>query len=255
VSGILSDRFGARPFATGGMLVSALAFVLLEQLPINFSYPMFAGILLLMGLSMGAFASPNRAAVMNSLPDRDRGAGGGMNQTFQNSAQVLSIGIFFTLMILGLSSSLPHALATGLEAHGVSATTAAHVANLPPVSVLFAAFLGYNPIKELVGPHVLAHLSAANSAALTGRGFFPTLISAPFHSGLHEAFLFSIIACLIAAAASWSRGTRYVHGEAPDEAAATGTKGEGRLHAVVGGSARAGHARRPEPATGEERGA
>ncbi len=180
VSGYLSDRYGARLFATGGMLASALGFVLLERLPINFSYPLFGAILLLMGLSMGAFAAPNRAAVMNSLPEQHRGAGGGMNNTFQNSAQVLSIGIFFTLMILGLSSTLPHTLAHGLETHGVPAATATQIGHLPPVSVLFAAFLGYNPIRALVGTHVLAHLSTANAAALTGRGFFPTLIS-PAH--------------------------------------------------------------------------
>jgi hypothetical protein len=131
---------------------------------------------------------------------------------------VLSIGIFFTLLILGLSGSLEHALAGGLAAHGVPGASAARIAKLPPVSVLFAAFLGYNPVKELVGSHVLSHLSAANSAALTGRGFFPDLISGPFHDGLHEAFLFSIIACLLAAAASWWRGARYVHGEAPEAA-------------------------------------
>jgi MFS family permease len=214
ISGILSDRYGSRPFATGGMLVSALSFVLLAMLPVNFSYPVFAAILLLMGLSMGAFASPNRAGVMNSLPVQHRGAGGGMNQTFQNSAQVLSIGIFFTLMILGLSATLPHSLATGLQAHGVPAGVAARVGHLPPVSVLFAAFLGYNPAKELIGPHVLAKLPAHDAAAIQGRGFFPHLISGPFHSGLHEAFAFAIAACLVAALASWSRGGRVV---APEE--------------------------------------
>jgi hypothetical protein len=195
------------------MLASALGFTLLELLPIDFAYPLFAGTLLLMGLSMGAFAAPNRAAVMNSLPEQHRGAGGGMNQTFQNSAQVLSIGIFFTLMIIGLSGSLPHTLANGLVAHGVPLAKATQISRLPPVSVLFAAFLGYNPIKELVGTHVLAHVSAANSAALTGRGFFPALIGGPFHQGLHEAFAFAIVACLAAAAASWSRGGRYIHSE------------------------------------------
>jgi MFS family permease len=209
-SGILSDRYGSRPFATGGMIGSATSFVLLSLLPIDFSYPVFAGILFLMGLSMGAFASPNRAGVMNSLPAQHRGAGGGMNQTFQNSAQVLSIGIFFTLMILGLSGTLPHSLAGGLQAHGVPAATAAKVSHLPPVSVLFAAFLGYNPAKELIGPHVLHHLSPANASAIGGRGFFPNLIAKPFHSGLHEAFAFATAACLIAAVASWSRGRRYV---------------------------------------------
>jgi MFS family permease len=210
ISGILSDRYGARPFATGGMVASTVAFLLLAMLPVNFSYVLFAGILLLMGLSMGAFASPNRAGVMNSLPAEHRGAGGGMNQTFQNSAQVLSIGIFFTLMIVGLSASLPHSLAHGLAAHGVPAATATRISHLPPVSVLFAAFLGYNPAKELLGPHVLSHLSHANAAAVSGRSFFPHLIAAPFHNGLREAFAFAIAACLIAAVASWSRGGRSV---------------------------------------------
>ena len=219
ISGILSDRYGARPFATGGMLVSALSFFLLAMLPVNFSYAELAAILLLMGLSMGAFASPNRAGVMNSLPAQHRGAGGGMNQTFQNSAQVLSIGIFFTLMILGLAASLPHALSVGLEAHGVPPATAAQVGQLPPVSVLFAAFLGYNPASELLGPHVLAHLTPANAAAVSGREFFPGLLTEPFRSGLHEAFAFAIVACLIAAAASWSRGSRYVNVEGTRPAA------------------------------------
>jgi MFS family permease len=207
-SGYLSDRFGARPFATGGMLAAAASFGLLMLLPTDFRYPEFALILALTGISMGMFASPNRAGVMNSLPPGDRGAGGGMNQTFQNSAQVLSIGIFFTLMIVGLSATLPHTLASGLEAHGVPAATATQAGHLPPVSVLFATFLGYNPIKQLVGPHVLAHLSHANQAALSGRSFFPDLIAGPFRSGLHHAFAFAVVACLIAAAASWSRGAR-----------------------------------------------
>jgi len=210
VSGFLSDRFGSRPFATSGMLGTAFSFVLLDLLPVNFSYWPFAGALLLMGLSMGAFASPNRAGVMNSLPAGDRGAGGAMNQTFQNSAQVLSIGIFFTLMIIGLAATLPASLTAGLHAHGVPAATATHVAHLPPVSVLFAAFLGYDPLRTLIGPSVIGHLSAANAAALTNHNFFPNLIAEPFRSGLHKAFAFAIGACLLAALMSWSRGSRYV---------------------------------------------
>ncbi len=208
LSGYLSDRFGARPFATGGMIGAALSFILFTFIPINFSYPVFAVILLINGLSMGAFASPNRAGIMNSLPPRDRGAGGGMNSTFQNSAQVLSIGIFFSLMIAGLSATLPSTMAHGLEAHGVAASIARQVGDLPPVSILFAAFLGYNPIQQLLGSSVLSHLSAANQATLTGRQFFPNLISSPFQSGLHTAFAFAIVACLVAAIASWSRGAR-----------------------------------------------
>jgi MFS family permease len=208
ISGVLSDRYGPRPFATGGMLVSALSFFLLAMLPVNFTYAELAAILLLMGLSMGAFASPNRAGVMNSLPAQHRGAGGGMNQTFQNSAQVLSIGIFFTLMIVGLSATLPHSLGTGLRAHGVSAATARRVSRLPPVSVLFAAFLGYNPAQKLLGPHVLSRLPRHDAVAIRGRSFFPHLIAAPFRDGLHEAFAFAIAACLLAALTSWWRGGR-----------------------------------------------
>jgi MFS family permease len=216
-SGYLSDRFGARPFATGGMIGAAISFVLLWLLPTNFSYPVFALVLVINGVSMGMFASPNRAAVMNSLPPGDRGAGGGMNQTFQNSAQVLSVGIFFSLMIAGLASSLPRTLYSGLRAHGASVAAALHVAHTPPVSVLFAAFLGYNPIQHLGGTHLLSSLSAPAQATLTGRSFFPQLISAPFRSGLHAAFAFAIIACLIAALASLLRGGRYHH-EEPAEA-------------------------------------
>jgi MFS family permease len=205
-SGILTDRFGARPFATGGMVACAASFAFLALLPVDFDYPVFAAGLLLWGLSMGAFSAPNRVGVMNSVPAEHRGAGGGMNQTFQNSAQVLSIGIFFTLMIIGLSATLPHALESGLTANGVSAATASRVSHLPPVSVLFASFLGYNPAQELLGPHVLAHIPPHDAATISGRAFFPQLISGPFKHGLHEAFLFAIAACLVAAAASWSRG-------------------------------------------------
>ena len=213
LSGYLSDRLGARYFATGGMLGAAASFLLLLLLPIDFNYAAFAAILMFSGLSMGAFAAPNRAAVMNSLPARDRGAGGGMNSTFQNSAQVLSIGIFFTLMIIGLATTLSTTLVQGLMQHGVSATAARRVGALPPVSILFAAFLGYNPIRTLLGAGVLDQLSPANRMALTGHSYFSNLISRPFHAGLAEAFSFAAVVCLIAAAASWSRGSRYVHNE------------------------------------------
>jgi MFS family permease len=228
MSGYLSDRFGARPFATTGMLVAALTFVLLELLPIDFPYPAFAGILLLNGLAMGCFAAPNRAAVMNSLPMQHRGAGGGMNATFQNSAQVFSIGIFFTLMISGLAAVLPQTLTAGLTAHHVPVAVAAAVGATPPVSVLFAAFLGYNPIQHLVGNNVLNHLPIADRTALTGSGFFPKLISGPFQAGLHVAFGFAIAACVIAAFASVFRGDRYVAAEMESQflAERTGTAGK-----------------------------
>ena len=222
-SGILSDRFGSRPFASGGMVVAAVSFVLLEALPVNFSYWTFALLLLMNGMAMGAFAAPNRAGVMNSLPPQHRGVGSGMNSTFQNSAQVLSIGIFFTLMIVGLSSALPSALEHGLIAHGVPAAAAVKVSTLPPVSVLFAAFLGYSPIQHLLGSSVLARLPAASARALTSRSFFPHLITSSFRSGLHAAFDFAIVACLVAAGASWLRGGKYTYVERDVSGAARAT--------------------------------
>jgi MFS family permease len=212
-SGYLSDRFGARGFATGGMIAAAASFAALTLLPVDFSYPVFAAILAFNGISMGMFASPNRAAVMNSLPADARGAGGGMNQTFQNSAQVISMGIFFTLLIVGLASSLPHALSSGLEAHGVGAAKAHEVGQTPPISVLFAAFLGYNPIEHLVGASTLHELPQHAQNVLLGHAFFPSLISNAFSNGLDTAFGFAIVACLIAAAASMMRGGRYTHTE------------------------------------------
>jgi MFS family permease len=213
-SGYLSDRFGARPFATGGMILAATSFLLLILLPVDFGYVWFALILLLNGVGMGLFSSPNSAGVMNSLPASQRGAGAGMLATFMNSASVLSIGVFFTLMIIGLASGLPNALHDGLVAHSVPASDAARISHLPPVATLFASFLGYNPVKTLLGPHVLHALPAADAHTLTGPSFFPQLISSPFHSALVYAFVFAIVACLVAAFASLLRGGKYHYAEA-----------------------------------------
>jgi MFS family permease len=210
VSGWLSDRFGARFFATGGMVVAAASFVWLLLLPVNFSYWQFALALLCNGLGMGLFASPNRAAIMNSLPPNRRGVGAGISSTFQNSAMVLSIGIFFSLMITGIAHTLPQTLSGGLIAQGVPSSSANALGALPPVSVLFASLLGYNPLQTLLDPSVLNALPPARADFLTGRAFFPDLISGPFASGLTVAFGFAIVACLIAGIASWLRGGKYV---------------------------------------------
>jgi len=211
VSGYLSDHFGARPFATGGLIVAAISFVLLMVLPVDFSYVWFALVLALNGIGMGLFASPNSAGVMNSLPPGQRGAGAGMLATFMNSASVLSIGVFFSLMIVGLAADLPHTLQSGLMQHGVAASDAHRVSALPPVATLFASFLGYNPMATLLGPHVLSTLPPGQADQITGRAFFPDLISGPFHSALVYAFVFAIAACLVAAVASLLRGGKYHH--------------------------------------------
>jgi MFS family permease len=212
VSGVLSDRYGARPFATAGLVVAAASFLLLELLPMNFNYVWFALLIFLWSLGSGMFFSPNQAGVMNSLPPDQRGAGAGMLNTFQNSASVLSIGIFFTVITLGLASSLPAHLYSGLTAQGVPTATARATSHASPIGVLFSAFLGYNPIQQLLGPSgALAHVSHAQAAYLTSRSFFPRLISAPFAKGLHLAFDFAAATSILAAVASLLRGGRYVH--------------------------------------------
>jgi MFS family permease len=212
VAGRLADHYGARPFATGGMVLAAVSFVGLILLPVDFSYLGFAALIFLNGLAMGLFAAPNQTGIMNSLPPDQRGAGAGMAGTFMNSAMVLSIGIFFSLIIVGLSSTLPAALYHGLSTHGVPRAYALKVSHLPPVGSLFAAFLGYNPMATTLAPiiHTLPHGTATY---LTGHRFFPTLVSHPFATGIHEAFWFAAGCCLVAAVASWMRGGKYYYTE------------------------------------------
>jgi MFS family permease len=215
LSGLLSDRFGAKPFTISGPLLTALTFLLLIFVPVNFPYWQFAVIIALNGFGGGLFVSPNWAEMMNSVPSNQRGAAGGMIATFQNSAFVLSIGIFFSLMIAGLSSKLPSAMFAGLTAQHIPASTATSISHLPPISVLFASFLGYNPMQQLLGP-LLSHLPSANAAYVAGREFFPHLITAPFHSGLGVAFGFAIAANVIAAIASALTGKRKPPADTPE---------------------------------------
>ena len=213
VSGLLTDRFGARPFATGGMVLAAVTFGALMPLPVNFAYLTFALVIFANGVAFGLFAAPNTTSIMNSVPARYRGVASGMRATFQNAGMPISIAIFFSLMIIGLTSRVPHAMFTGLTANGVPPATATRLAHLPPVGYLFAAFLGSNPLHSLLGPKVLASLTPAQQAHLTGRAFFPALISSPFKHGLTIILTFSIAMCLLAAWASWLRGTKYIHRE------------------------------------------
>jgi MFS family permease len=212
LAGAMSDRFGARLFATTGLTISGASFLLLELLPINFSYIWFALLIFLFAVGMGLFFAPNQASVMNSLPPDQRGAGAGMLNTFQNSATVLSMGLFFTIVTLGLASRLPSHLYKGLTAAGVAPGPAHLVASEPPIGSLFSAFLGYNPIKELLGPTgALQHMPAKQVAYITGRTFFPKLLEEPFAGGLHLAFTFAAIATGIALIASAVRGKQYFY--------------------------------------------
>lgn len=211
VSGWLSDRFGARTFSTLGMVIQAVGFFLLTFLPANFNYVWFALLLLLLGVGQGMFAAPNTTAIMNSVPPEQRGVSSGMRATFQNAASVLSIGVFFSIITVGLAVALPPALSSGLMMMGVPANVAHQIGSLPPTAALFAAFLGYNPMKTLLPAPVLNSLPSAKQAILVGKSFFPDLISSPFMVGLHAVFYLSVVLCLIAAGASLLRGKRYIY--------------------------------------------
>jgi MFS family permease len=211
VSGYLSDKFGTRGIATAGMAVFAGSFVGLMLLPVNFPYWAFAVFIAANGIGSGMFASPNSSSIMGSVPARQRGAASGMRSTFQNSGTALSIGVVFSLMIAGLASSLPKTLTAGLQAQGVTHSVAHQIGSLPPVSSLFAAVLGVNPIERLLADsHALSALSAAQRAVLTGREFFPNLISEPFHHGLAVVFGVAAVLSVLAGLASLLRGGHYV---------------------------------------------
>jgi MFS family permease len=212
LSGRLSDRYGSRGFATGGMVLTAAGFFALTRLPATFEYWTFAAILLLMGIGMGMFSAPNTTAIMNALPPEHRGVGSGMRATFQNAASMLSMGVFFTIVIVGLSRELPGTLYAGLTAAGLPAQVAAGISHLPPTAALFAAFLGYNPMGTLLSGPVLSALPAAARANLLSLSYFPHLIAPAFMVGLRDAFYISIALSLIAAGASLLRGQRYIHG-------------------------------------------
>ncbi len=215
ISGTLSDRYGPRLFATSGLLLAAVCFAGLMLLPVDFPYWLFALLIFGNGVGSGLFASPNTSAIMSAVPASQRGSASGMRSTFQNSGMSLSIGIFFSLMIAGLAASLPRTLFAGLTAQGVPASVATQVSHLPPVSTMFAALLGYNPVQNLLAPyHVLAVLPTHNVAVLTGRQFFPHLISAPFHHGLVIVFTAAAIMAITGALVSLLRGKQFYYDDA-----------------------------------------
>jgi MFS family permease len=211
VSGYLSDKFGSRGIATAGMVVFGGSFIGLMLLPVDFPYWAFALLIAANGIGSGMFAAPNSSSIMGSVPARQRGAASGMRSTFQDSGTALSIGVFFSLMIAGLASTLPKTLTSGLQSQGVAHSLAQQIGSLPPVSSLFAAVLGVNPVEHLLtSAHALSSLSAEHQRALTGREFFPDLISAPFHHGLTVVFAVAAGLSVLAAFASLLRGGRYV---------------------------------------------
>jgi len=209
LAGSLADRYGARPFTVGGMVLTAVSFVALVMIPVNFNYLVFALLIFLNGLGGGIFTAPNTAAIMSSVPAAQRGAASGVRATFFNAGASLSIGIFFSLMIAGLAHTLPAALSSGLQQQGIPASMAHQVADTPPVSSLFAAFLGYNPMAELLAPFNGLAQPGVNAEVLTGKTFFPELITGPFHTGLVVVFSAAAVMTVIGAIASLFNPGRY----------------------------------------------
>lgn len=209
VAGALSDRYGARPLTVGGMALMAVSFLALVMIPVDFDYRVFALLIFLNGVGGGIFTAPNTAAIMSSVPAAERGAASGVRATFFNAGSSLSIGIFFSLMIVGLANTLPGALSSGLQEPGVSASVAQQVADLPPVGSLFAAFLGYNPIAELLEPFHALQQPGVNADELTGQTFFPHLIIEPFHAGLTVVFIAAAVMMVIGMVASLFNPGRY----------------------------------------------
>jgi MFS family permease len=209
LAGAMSDRFGARGMATSGMLITGISFVGLMVVPVNFSYWVFAALITLSGIGNGMFAAPNTSSIMGSVPANQRGVAAGTKGTFLNSGIALSTGAFFSLMIAGLAGALPKSLTSGLVHEGVPHVIAHQVGALSPVSSLFAALLGVNPVHHLLAPSgTLAKLTSAQRHTLVGRKFFPQLISGPFHHGLVVVFAFSIVLVTIAFLCSLLRGSR-----------------------------------------------
>ncbi len=210
VSGWMSDRLGTRGIASAGMVLFGSSFIGMLLLPVDFPYWAFALLIALNGIASGMFASPNSSAIMGSVPPAQRGVASGMRATFQNSGTALSIGVFFSLMIAGLARTLPQTLTRGLLEQGVPAAVAHHIGSLPPVSSLFAAVLGVNPVAHLLdAAGVLSSLPPGHREVLTGRAFFPALISGPFHDGLAVVMIVAACLSVLAGLASLLRGGRY----------------------------------------------
>jgi EmrB/QacA subfamily drug resistance transporter len=218
LSGYLSDRYGARGFSTAGMLITAVGYYLLSTFPYNFAYLSFAAVIFLMGIGMGMFASPNTASIMNSVPAEHRGSASGMRSTLQNTGSVIGLSILFTLVLFGLSRDLPSSLAAAVSQAGAPQLSSA-LAQIPPTTAVFAAFLGYNPMGTVLNqlPSSLTNsLRPQTVAVLTGKVWFPTAIANAFMSSLGVALYFNVALAVVAAAASVLRGKRYVY-ETEDE--------------------------------------
>jgi len=212
LSGIISDKYGARWISTLGMVLEGISFLILAVLPYNFDYLPFAIALLIMGIGNGMFSSPNAAAIMNSVPPGDRGVSSGMMSTLMNSGFVLSMGMFFTIIVVGLTNAFPAALTSSLAAANASQLAPA-LSSIPPTGALFAAFLGYNPVQAILAglsPAILATVAPVTIALLTGSTWFPTMLAGAFMPSVALSFYIGAGISFVAALLCAMRGERYV---------------------------------------------
>jgi MFS family permease len=213
ISGVLSDRYGPRWIATIGMIISTISFLLLVVLPYNFDYIEFALVLFMMGVGGGMFGSPNSSSIMNSVPPQDRGVASGMMFTIMNTSFTVSMAIFFTIVIVGITQRFPEAMTTSLASIG-AVKLAPILINIPPTGALFSAFLGYNPVNAILSvlpPAIVAAIPKTTLNTLTGTTWFPSTLANAFIPSLRISFIIGAVFCAIAAILSALRGEKYIH--------------------------------------------
>jgi MFS family permease len=207
LGGWLSDRYGSRFLATGGILVTGLAAALVMTLPANFNLALFDAYLALMGAGMGFFSAPNTSQIMASVPAAHRGSAAGMRSMVLNAGMTASQAIFFTIVIASLSHNLGPALENGAGQAGLPPALAHGIASLPPGAAIFAAMLGYDPISHLIPASSLANLSPAIVARITDPHFFAGLLAQPFVDGIRVALVVCVAMCVFAGVTSALRGS------------------------------------------------
>jgi MFS family permease len=229
ISGILSDTYGPRWIATGGMVVVTLSFLLLAALPYNFSYLEFGLAVFMMGVGSGMFGSPNSASIMNSVPSEDRGVASGMMYTIMNTAFTASMAIFFTIVIVGITQRFPEAMTSSLASIG-AVHLAPVLSKIPPTAALFSAFLGYNPVNAILAnlpSSFVALIPSSTLNTLTGTTWFPSTLANAFVPSLQTSFYIGAILSAIAAILSALRGEKYIH---EHEEIKTGSKADLKLN-------------------------
>lgn len=213
ISGHMSDKYGPRWISTTGMVINTMAFLILASLPYNFDYWVFAIALFTMGIGSGMFGSPNTASIMNSVPAQDRGVASGMQYTIMNTAFTISMGIFFTIVIVGISQRFPEEITSSFTSIGAS-QLAPLFNQIPPTGALFSAFLGYNPVGTMLQSlpqQTINMIPQQIITTITGTTWFPKTLANAFMPSLQMAFYIGAVMSAIAAIFSAFRGEKFIN--------------------------------------------